>query len=1160
MNGRLTSDFAFNKITPRGDSVVQLGGAIIGAKSKITTLQPIRVQTMKIKNNCIGMPFGRLLKPPMKLLAAAVLAGGMLTTASAQDSITVADPSFEESPYNPEWPHYTTVIPMGVWDASMAGIGVNDVTGPFWDNGGAVDGSRVFFAQHDGVLVQHSVTGFQVGETYWIQFFANARVSDDTPVVSVLEQALGNVWLKTTHITPVGGAAGTGNPFVLVNAMATATATTGDLYFNKSQFSNPTNGAATLLLDGISIIKRSVNDVVVANPSFEASGTNQTAPGYVSAIAGWTISGPGNGCAINQAAGPFADNGTIPDGGNVLVVQSGRSVSQVLKVIPGMKYQLSLYANSRAASAMPTALLTIGGNTAYSGPVPSVGGSNPYYYPTYTFTAASTTVTLVIANTTDGGTDSALLVDNLRLVKLPESINVANPSFEQAGSFDGNGYGAIPGWAGGNGVNVNPPGPFWNIGGAVDGGGAGAGTHAAFKQGYGLTGQGLSGFQVGETYWIQFYANIRSGFDSSDMSVFEAASTVGGAALTPPINITATDPFTFINVPFTAAATSGDLNILNSPHTPADNALVMDGFSVIRRTTNDIVIQNPSFEASGTVGLGGVGQAGIIAGWAYSGGSGPPIIGQAGNPYLDSGEVPPDGNNALIIQGIGACSQTLHGLTVGKSYRLTLYISARGGPSPASATITIDGQTAYSGLVPQTGSQPFHLVSFDFVASAADVTLALGNDNGSSYFVDNVRVFAPTPIAPVVDVQPQPASATRYGGGAMTYTASVSGYPAPQLQWQHAGTNLPGATSATLALSNLQLTAAGSYVLHATNSAGSTNSSTVTLTVLPVTCSYASAVMAQNPMGYWRFSDGFGTNAFDYAGGNDASDANYLGNGGSGPATLQAGPRPPTFPGYESTNTAPFLDGVSQGYASSVSLFNNRSNFTIMGWFNIDPAQYPISNDPFAHAGADQRASLFGQQWAAELGFYQGTNLYFFSTGISGTIFANTNVTPGVWNLVAAVSDAAANTTTLYLNGAVVGTASACPGANNAYLFSIGKNVAYYPSGGYDNALFPGSIDEVATFDHALSASAVQALYNVGTGSSSVNQSPTNITTTVASGQMMLTWPQDHTGWVLEAQTNSLSVGLGTNWVRIPSSATTNQVSVPVNPANPTVFYRLVYP
>jgi hypothetical protein len=61
-------------------------------------------------------------------------------------------------------------------------------------------------------------------------------------------------------------------------------------------------------------------------------------------------------------------------------------------------------------------------------------------------------------------------------------------------------------------------------------------------------------------------------------------------------------------------------------------------------------------------------------------------------------------------------------------------------------------------------------------------------------------------------------------------------------------------------------------------------------------------------------------------------------------------------------------------------------------------------------------------------------------------------------------------------------------------------------------------------------------------------------------GQVQLTWPQDHTGWSLQAQTNSIQTGIGTNWVTVPASTLTNQMIFPINPANGTVFFRLIYP
>ena len=78
-----------------------------------------------------------------------------------------------------------------------------------------------------------------------------------------------------------------------------------------------------------------------------------------------------------------------------------------------------------------------------------------------------------------------------------------------------------------------------------------------------------------------------------------------------------------------------------------------------------------------------------------------------------------------------------------------------------------------------------------------------------------------------------------------------------------------------------------------------------------------------------------------------------------------------------------------------------------------------------------------------------------------------------------------------------------------------------------------------------------------GTG---VALNPTNITTMVNGSALSLSWPADHIGWRLEVQTNSLSVGIGTNWSTWPGSTATNAVSVPIVPANPTVFFRLAYP
>jgi hypothetical protein len=74
-----------------------------------------------------------------------------------------------------------------------------------------------------------------------------------------------------------------------------------------------------------------------------------------------------------------------------------------------------------------------------------------------------------------------------------------------------------------------------------------------------------------------------------------------------------------------------------------------------------------------------------------------------------------------------------------------------------------------------------------------------------------------------------------------------------------------------------------------------------------------------------------------------------------------------------------------------------------------------------------------------------------------------------------------------------------------------------------------------------------------------VSLAPTRVSVGISGGQVQLSWPLDHTGWLLEAQTNAPGAGLGTNWFRLNGSDTTNAMSFPVGPANGDVFFRLIY-
>ncbi len=64
----------------------------------------------------------------------------------------------------------------------------------------------------------------------------------------------------------------------------------------------------------------------------------------------------------------------------------------------------------------------------------------------------------------------------------------------------------------------------------------------------------------------------------------------------------------------------------------------------------------------------------------------------------------------------------------------------------------------------------------------------------------------------------------------------------------------------------------------------------------------------------------------------------------------------------------------------------------------------------------------------------------------------------------------------------------------------------------------------------------------------------------VNGNQISLSWPSQNIGWLLQAQTNSTAVGLGSNWVDVPGSTTSDNAMFTIDPANGAVFYRLVAP
>ncbi len=262
---------------------------------------------------------------------------------------------------------------------------------------------------------------------------------------------------------------------------------------------------------------------------------------------------------------------------------------------------------------------------------------------------------------------------------------------------------------------------------------------------------------------------------------------------------------------------------------------------------------------------------------------------------------------------------------------------------------------------------------------------------------------------------------------------------------------------------------------------------------------------------------------------------------------------------FSGTNVAELSGISSYADAGNAPAFNpvGRTPFSVTAMFRGNPCDGRVQ-DIVGHSDNSWRI-LMNTNGALQCAMGIDGNNVVNSAGIYND---------GNWHQVVDVYQPASNpnvtgTNLLYVDGVLdttvtgANTNGIAPGSTSDVV--IGSDPEYTNSPAGVGRQFAGQICEVAVFTNALSATQVQSLYQAAV-SSGVNTNPTNIVYSLTDNVLTLSWPADHTGWQLQMQTDSLSVGINTNWVNVAGSTSTNRVVVPINPANGSVFYRLVYP
>jgi hypothetical protein len=205
-----------------------------------------------------------------------------------------------------------------------------------------------------------------------------------------------------------------------------------------------------------------------------------------------------------------------------------------------------------------------------------------------------------------------------------------------------------------------------------------------------------------------------------------------------------------------------------------------------------------------------------ITGWTLGGGT-PPPGSAAFRLTLENLELTAAGGPPVATVPVIEVQPQAQTIVLGGS--VTFAVIASGTPAP-SYQWRKDGS-------PITGATGASLILSPTNAAHAGVYTVLVSNSAGSVVSNPARLTFEG--APIITQHPGPQTAVT--GGTVTFTAAATGSPAPALQWLKDGTELPGATLATLTLSEVTAANVGSYALRATNPAGSATSNAAALSL-----------------------------------------------------------------------------------------------------------------------------------------------------------------------------------------------------------------------------------------------------------------------------------------------------------------------------------------
>ena len=222
---------------------------------------------------------------------------------------------------------------------------------------------------------------------------------------------------------------------------------------------------------------------------------------------------------------------------------------------------------------------------------------------------------------------------------------------------------------------------------------------------------------------------------------------------------------------------------------------------------------------------------------------------------------------------------------------------------------------------------------------------------------------------------------------------------------------------------------------------------------------YYDAVMADNPVGYWRLGETAGTTAYDAMGSNDGAYLNGVTQGT--PGAIFGDPDHDTAVRF--TGSSVDQQKVDVPYSSDL----NPASFSFEVWGKIRPGSTTGHQSPMTSRGGGTGYIFYaeGRNWE----FWSGTG------GWDELNAPAESAVQGRWTHLVGTYDAATQEKKLYVNGQLAGTKTGVTlSQNTTFPLRFGAGATE----GAGQFWFAGDVDEPAVYNYALDINQVVAHYN----------------------------------------------------------------------------------